>query len=51
MYVKMAKPIRATPKLTVVETNFFLKSMTKNDKAKITASDKEIAKNIINCFC
>lgn len=47
----MAKPIRATPRLTASETNFFLESMNRNDSAKITASDKEVARNIINYFC
>ena len=42
----MAKPIRATPKLTVAETKVFIENMVEMDNSKPSAEDRKIIKQI-----
>lgn len=44
---KMAKPIRATPKLKVSGPRRFLKQMKEAETGKLTQKDIEIAKRIL----
>ncbi len=46
----MAKPIRATPKLTREETNKFIARMIKVENSKPSASEKRLAKKLIQDF-
>jgi hypothetical protein len=46
----MAKAIRATPKLTKIETNDFISSMLSIERNKVSKSDKILAKEIIDNF-
>lgn len=48
--VKMAKPIRATPKLTAKETSSFISEMINVEKTRIPASEKKLAKKICSEF-